>query len=321
MNFTKPDFSKVYRIEAIPSKDQPELAKKGIGAFPGTTQVVSVGYDRNLQKATHTGLDENAPEVLMLDGKEKEDILNWILENKKSLESKIGKPGYLDPTSDGWFSDLCTVYLETRQDLKISVNGHDNYLRPAINHKDAIALLVLYNNPFFPKSKRDVSKPEYKDSRFYITTDDELNTVVKNKLSTKKKVYVYLSELFEEGANTQKPWEVAYYMDLIKKKKSVKIEQLELQMDEAINSDDEMMKKFIEASEMPAEKLILLNMFKKGIEYGVIKYGKDGMYFRGAMNYRTTIEASVEFLQLQSNATELAGLKEAVDKEEKRHNK
>ena len=210
MKFFKPDFSKVYRIEAIPSKDQPELAKKGIGAFPGTTQVVSVGFDRNLQKAIFTGLDENAPEVLTLPEKEKEDAINWIQENKKTLEAKIGKPGYLDSTSDGWFSDLATIYLETRQDLKISVNGHDNYLKPAINHKDAIALLVLFNNPSFPKSKKDISKPEYKDSKFYITTDEELDTVVKGKLSTKKKVYVYLNELFKEGSNTQRPWEIAY---------------------------------------------------------------------------------------------------------------
>ena len=29
------DFSKVYRIEASPSRDSEELARKGLGTFPG----------------------------------------------------------------------------------------------------------------------------------------------------------------------------------------------------------------------------------------------------------------------------------------------
>jgi hypothetical protein len=208
--------------------------------------------------------------------------------------------------------------IETTQDLKISVNGHDNYLRPAINHKDALALIVLMNRPDFPKSKKDISKPEFKDARYYLTTDEELDTVVKAKLSDKKKVYVYLSELFKEGANKQKPWEIAFYMGIVKKQ-TVSVEELELKIDTAINSSPEVMAKFLEACELTDSELQLWNMFEKGIEYGIIRYGKDGMYYRGSVNYRATKAESIEYLQMPNMITELAALREEVQKKSKLH--
>jgi hypothetical protein len=50
-DFQKVDLSKTYRIEAVPSKNQPELAKKGVGTYPGTFQAITVNYDRVLNKA------------------------------------------------------------------------------------------------------------------------------------------------------------------------------------------------------------------------------------------------------------------------------
>ena len=44
------DFSKVYRIEAIPSRDSEELAKKGLGTFPGITQVISASWNDRLNR-------------------------------------------------------------------------------------------------------------------------------------------------------------------------------------------------------------------------------------------------------------------------------
>ena len=44
------DFSRVYRIESIPSRDSEELAKKGLGTFPGITQIVSASWNDTLKK-------------------------------------------------------------------------------------------------------------------------------------------------------------------------------------------------------------------------------------------------------------------------------
>jgi len=320
MKFKKVDFSKNYRIESVPSKDQPELAKKGVGAFPGTVQAITVGFNRTLNRAVNTGLDIHSPEILSLPKEEKDKAVEWIKQAKEELENLIGQPGYLDPTSDGWFSELATVLIETGQDLKIRVNGHDNYLRPSMSHRDKIALLVLANNPNFPQSKEDIKKPQFRDARYYLTTDDELQTVIETQLSDKKKIYVHLNELFKEGANKNRPWEVAFYVGLIRKKIG-SISNLELNLHNAIESDKDTAKKFIEACEMSEEKLLLHNMFEKAILYGIVKYGKDDMYYRGSMNYRNTKEGSIEFLEMPSMLTELAGLREAVAKEDKKHNK
>ena len=130
------DFSKVYRIEAIPSRDSEELARKGLGTFPGITQTVTATWDDKLKKFANTGFDENAPDVLRLPADKRKETQERIIAKREELETLIGIPGYLKPTSEAWLSELCITEIEVGQDLKIRVNGHTNELRPAENYKE-----------------------------------------------------------------------------------------------------------------------------------------------------------------------------------------
>lgn len=317
--FTEVDFSKTYRIEPVPSKIHGELKEKGISTYPGTTVSVTPSYDYTLSKYKNTGLDENDPVILKMDADAKKVAREWIKQTREWLEASIGNPGFLAPTSDGWASVLSTVLIETGQDLQIRVNGHINTLNPSTNHKDAIALLLLMNDPDFPKSKKDLSDSKYRGAKFYITTDEEIDNSTKAYKNKVTKAHVEFSKLFEEGSNKKRAWEIAYFMRLVNKQKG-NTEKLEMDMYNAIFQDktQETMGKFIEAVEMDNATLILYNMLNQAVSLGVIKVGKDNIYYRGTSNYRDSIEGSVNYLKMPDMATELAGLKEAVSKQLKK---
>ena len=318
MKPTKIDFSKNYRIESVPSKDQEELRKKGVGVYPGSTFTYTVTYDHVLGRYKNTGLDINAPEVLRLEKAEREDIQKWIKETKQSIESLIGIPDYLDVTKDGWTSELAVITVEVGQDLKIRVNGHDNVLKPSQNHKDQLALLILYNDPNFPKSKHDLDKPEFRNAKFYLTTDGEISEINKNKVQKNRKANVLMAELFDNAKDSRRAWEIAYYMELVKKQ-NVNAEELELYMDSAIK-DDETRDKFIEACELDNATLLLYNMFQKAIAFRIVQMSPDGYWHRGHTNYRKTKKDSVDYLLTPAMTQELADLRDEVAKKSKKQN-
>lgn len=320
MSFTKVDLSKNYRIESVPSKSIPQLAEKGIGSYPGTMVVIRPSWDYNLNKAKNTGLDENDPEVLQMNPEDRKEAIAWIKECRKNLEARIGQEGYLAPSSDGWSSELATVMLETAQDLKIKVNDHDNVLRPMMNHKDAISLLILMNDPTFPKSKKDTSNPKYRNAKYYITTEEEKDEQSKGEIQKTRKANIKMAELFDNGENKDKAWQLAFYMGLVRKQDASLIE-LEKTLQSAVFGDKtgETLNKFLEACELKNADLLLNNMFNQAINFGIVKVGSDGMYYRGNSNYRKSIADSVSYLQMPDMATELAGLREEVQKKLKVH--
>lgn len=316
-----PDFSKTYRVEAIPSKEHGELAKKGLGTFPGITQSVSASWNDTLRKFTHTGLDEHAPEILRLPVKEREEAQKAIIEKREYLESLIGFPGFLKPQTDNWLNPLCMVEIEVGQDLAIRVNGHTNVLNPMESYKDAIALCILMNNPNFPKSKADISDPTYKNSRFYITTDEEVTTISKGNMQKTRKAHVEMDKLFSEGKEKGKAWEVAFYLKLVNKQK-VNLDTLEESIYNAVFKDlsGKTIDLFLEACQMSTEKLLLHNMFQQGINLGIIRVSPDNYYHRGHTNYKKTKQDSVEYLQSPGMEIELAELRSEIEKRKKKHN-
>lgn len=314
------DYSKVYRVEAIPSKDSKELAEKGLSTFPGVTQYLSASWNDTLKKYENTGFDENSPYVLQLPADRREEAKKRIIAKREELEALIGKEGYLKPTSDAWLSELCITEIEVGQDLKVRVNGHTNELRPAENYKDAITLTLIMNSKTFPKSKADISKPEYRNAKFYLTTSDETAHFTKEALQKKKKGYVKLSELFDSGKNKQRAWEIAFKMGLVNKQK-VESEVLEQRIHDAIFLDKtgKTLEAFLEACEMDNAKLLVYNMFQQGINMGVVRVNADGHYHRGAANYRKTKQESVELLMSPGYEVELGELRSEVDARKKKH--
>jgi len=315
------DFSKVYRIEAIPSRDSEELARKGLGTFPGITQAISASWNDRLKKYDRTGFDENAPDVLRLPSEKKKEAQERIIEKRKELESLIGVPDYLKPTSEAWLSEICMVEIEVGADMKIRVNGHGNELRPAENYRDAISLALIMNNPNFPKSKADISKPEYRNSKFYLTTSEETTEFNKSKIQKSRKANIEMSKLFDESKNKQRAWEVAFKLGLVSKQK-VDSEVLEMRMQEAIFNDKtgKTMTEFLEACELDNATLAIHNMFQQGINMGVIRVSSDGYYHRGHVNYKKTKQDSILYLLAAGMEIELGELRSEVENRKKKHN-
>lgn len=315
------DYSKEYKIEAIPSKNNKELAEKGIGVYPGTMQYLTASWNDILKRYERTGFDENAPDILRLPTEKKVVVQKRVKEKREEIEAIAGLPeGFLKATSDAWISDLCIHQLELGQDLKVRVNGHNNTIRPFENYKDAILLALIMNNPRFPKSKEDLSKPEFKDARFYLTTDEEKSTLIRSSLTQKKQAYVALSNLFDDGKNKQRAWEVAYKLGLVNKQK-VDAEALELRLHEAIFNDKtgKTLEDFLETCALDNEALIIYNIFQAGINLGVIRVDTSGNYHRGANTYRKTKQDSIDYLLAAGNEIQLAELRSEVEARKKKH--
>jgi len=315
------DFSKVYRIEAIPSRDSEELAKKGLGTFPGITQTVTATWDDKLKKFANTGFDENSPEILRLPADKKKEVQERVIAKREELEALIGIPGYLKPTSEAWLSELCITEIEVGQDLKIRVNGHTNELRPAENYKDAISLAVIFNNPTFPKSKADISNPEFKNAKFYLTTSEETANYNKTKIQKTRKANIEMAKLFDEAKNKQRAWEIAFKLGLVNKQK-VDAEVLEMKMHDAVFNDKtgKTLEAFLDACELDNATLAIHNMFQQGINMGVIRVSPDGYYHRGHNNYRKTKHESIAYLMSAGMETELGELRSEVEGRKKKHN-
>lgn len=315
------DFSKVYRIEAIPSRDSDELAKKGLGTFPGITQTVTASWNDKLKKFSNTGFDENDPEVLRLPADKRKEVQERIIAKREELELLIGIPNYLKPTSEAWLSELCITEIEVGQDLKIRVNGHTNELRPAENYKDAISLAVIFSSPNFPKSKADISDPEFKNAKFYLTTSEETANFNKGKIQKTRKANIEMAKLFDEAKNKQRAWEIAFKLGLVNKQK-VDAEVLEMKMQDAVFNDKtgKTLESFLEACELDNATLAIHNMFQQGINMGVIRVSPDGYYHRGHNNYRKTKHESIAYLMSAGMETELGELRSEVEGRKKKHN-
>jgi hypothetical protein len=315
------DFSKVYRIEAIPSRDSEELAKKGLGTFPGITQTVTATWNDKLKKFANTGFDENDTVVLRLPADKRKEVQERIIAKREELETLMGMPGYLKPTSEAWISELCITEIEVGQDLKIRVNGHTNELRPAENYKDAISLAVIFSNPTFPKTKSDIRDPEYKNAKFYLTTSEETTNFNKGKIQKTRKANIEMAKLFDEAKNKQRAWEIAFKLGLVNKQK-VDGEVLEMKMQDAVFNDKtgKTLEAFLEACEFDNATLTIHNMFQQGINIGVIRVSPDGYYHRGHNNYRKTKQDSIAYLMSAGMEVEMAELRSEVEGRKKKHN-
>lgn len=310
------DFSKDYKIEAIPSKNYKEFAEKGISIYPGCSQTVTAKWNEMAQRFVDTGLDEYAPEILRIsDSNERKEIQQRIIDMREQIEQEIGIPNFLSPQNgDAWMSDMATVKIEVGQDLKVRVNNSsDNILRPYLSAKDKISYLLLLFNPKFPKSKSDISKPDFSEAKFYMTTNEEVDQMTKEKLTKNKKVYVELDKMFAPDANKQRALEVGYYLGLVRKG-SISPDVLEDAMLKFAIGNSENLDKFIEAVSLDNSELFLHNLIKRGLEYRVISVSSDGYYIRGAETYGRTIDQSVKLLSTPDKASELAQLRSEVEK-------
>lgn len=315
------DLSKSYTLEPkIKKGDLQGLDLENVSKHVGTSLFLFPKYNDRTGKYI-TGLDVNSSDVLSLPVEKRKAEQEKIREVKEELEAYFGQPGLLDPTSDFWLTFGITVTTDVNKKTYIELEGKVFDLSPTQNPLHKLALIVLGANDYLPKSRKEAGNPHYKDAKFLLTTNEEINKDAKENVRKEIARGNELFKLFGDKVNYERAWEIAYFMGLINPHKqsiSQEVLQQDLYMATKVPSE---LDKFLKACSLSNEDLLIYNIFKQGVQYDLIRYnGEIKLYTYGAANLRDTEDASIEYLKTPGMATTLAQLREAVDKRKKKKN-
>lgn len=307
------DFAKTYKVEAKPTKgDSNGLDRYGIGMFPGTVKRIGCSFDERTGKY-RTGLDEFHPSVQSLPKEEREKEIEWIKATREELEKMIGDPGALDAKNDD-FWELWRVNFEIDESKNVRVNGTHPLFNPENNWEHRLALITLNANKVVPLSKKDASNPEFLDSKFLVTTVEEEATFTKDRVRKTRERAVQMAKLFGDESNYERAWNIAYLLDIVKER--VNIDRLE-EILEGVTQDKEYLEKFLSLSKLEDEELALRVTVKQAIYHDIIKFNTaDRVYYRGGVNFRTTEEATTNYLKMPEMTRELVEIKAEVAKKQ-----
>lgn len=313
---TNLDFSKTYKLEPKVHKDGTGLSDQGISKYPGTTLNLGAGYNPQTGKY-RTGLDPQAPDVLQIeDPAEREALQKRLIEIKDGIEAYLGSPGILDPKSEYWDTYVIGLMTGKGKESFLQVGGKTFSLNPTENPMHKLALIVLRANNFLPFSKAEAGQPRYKDSKFYLMTEQEEATMASANVKLDIQRGSELGKLFGDEIQYQRAWEIAFYLDL-KPKKGISEEVLQEKLYLA-TKEEKVAQAFVRACKLPNEDILTANIFKKAVNLNIIKYnGVDKIYYRGTVNFRPTQEESIAFLKTEAMALEFASLNELVAKRSK----
>ena len=320
------DLSKTYTVEPkLASGDITGLAAAGLSKNVGTIRSFCVAFDRQTGKY-QTGLDEFAPEVTSLPEDEQKKRVDWIVETRNTLEKLFGQQGILDcRNADFW--DLWKVDFEITQDKKILVMGSHPQFQPEKFARHKLALITLYVGGDIPFSKKEASNPRFKNAQFVITTQDELNTLSKDRVKKSRKQGAEMEKLFpSEGGkgDFERAFSIAYLLG-VQKEPNISYEKLEETL-EIFSKQPEYIDRFLNFCKMENAELSIEIAIRKACDYSIITYrSEDKLYFRGGHNFRATEEATVQYFKTNmadpSIAREFAEIKSAVDKQDAKRKK
>ena len=314
------DLTATYKIEQrVPKGDPIGLSNYGISKLPGTFETICASYDPVTMKYK-TGLDPFASEVMILPTEEKVKKQAWIREKVAQLEEKIGRPGILDPTNDDFWSTF-SVILEVGEDLKTRIDGKYTEFHPQEIWTHELALILISIDNGFAHSKQDSFDPAYKDTKFFISTTDEIQGFEKVEKKKDRARQVEMSKLFDEnGRGFTRAIEIAYYIGAVRDT-NIGIDALEEVLEDSTTKGGKL-DEFLKACKLDDTEILISNIFKKAVNIGVVRYLKvDNVYHRGGVNYKSTEADSIEYLKTPSMETELQLIKEEVEKSEKRSKK
>lgn len=315
------DLTNTYKVEMkVNPGDMQGLNNEGLSRHVGTIKQFGVSFNETTGKY-ETGLDEYSPKILSLSKEEAEKEIEWIRATKANLEKLIGQPNILDPTNHDFWS-VWSVNIEVGQDKKLKLFGQHPNFYPNLHWQHALALITIKANDSLPLSKKAASDPKYKDSQFYITTTEEEVTFSKEVVRKSRKRATYMNELFSEGAgNYEKALRIAYLLNV--QKEPVGIEKLE-EILEIFSGQPEYIDNFIKLYEMDAAELELRTVFKKAVNYDIIRYDTvNKVYHKGAFNMRSTENDSIQLLMVNQMdgvvGREIAEIKAAVAKKDSKN--
>lgn len=316
MLLSKINFSKVYKIEPNIRKNGSGLSEYNLSKMPGSFHHRGVMFDPLINKFK-TPFDTKSKTVLTIkDENLRKKEIEAIESLKQEIESFLGKPGILDSTSEYW--DEFTIPIDVTSDRKVKVGeSNTNILNPAENLLHKLYVAVILGLELFPDTKEKAFSPEFKDSGFYITSEDAILEEDKDTMRKNIKAQAELNKLFDDNnIQRDRAWNIAYHMEL-NPKATVGDDTLQKDLYDAITRGG-LRDKFLSACALTNEELQVATDVRVGIKLDVIKFDRQlGVYRSGAHNFSDTIDKTVKFLLLPENATMLAGLTESILKKKK----
>lgn len=317
------DLAEVYKVRpAVKKGASGGLDKYDQSMYPGTTRFLFPTKDRNTGKYI-TGLDPDASEIWMMDEKERDKKRADIIKMKTELEQFYGKPGLLDATNDDFWANF-GIHVECDTKLKTRITiGRDTVaveeITPASNPVHRLGILVLRANGFLPMTQEEASHPDFYKEPVKLVTGTAVEAESQENNRNQKLYFKYINELFPEDGNAaqhERAWNISYLMNNrgASLSKNINASVLEDEFHQ-VTKDPRTMQLFLAKNKLSNQELAVEVIVKKALQLDMIKYDTTGGVYRwGGQNYESTIEKTMEFLKLESNASRLAQLKEAVDK-------
>lgn len=311
------DLSKEYEIKPrFIDNDPTGLGAYGRSSYPDTTKLIFCPIDYNLSKFS-TGLDHLHPTVLSIsDPAKRKARQEELIAIKEELESILGIS--LDPNIESSFWNNFAVVMgnDSHGNAYMDVKGRTFSLKPTENPYHKLAVIFLKHNNLLPASKEEAGEPKFREAKYLLTTADEINKDAKERVRVDQTRGKNLSELFGDNINYDRAWEIAYYLGYGPKKNMSEDLLNELLYEKTMVLNEA--KRFNKAMSEDNQTIATANLFKQALKLGIIKHNKnDDFYYRGGINYRSTEAESIQLLLTDAMSTELAQLREAVQKKSK----
>lgn len=261
--------------------------------------ILAPHYDTKLKRYL-TGLDSDDPEIALLPNKEESTKEKKRRdEKKKSLETVTGvQLGGLN--SEYWDNFAIELYQGRVFDTD---SPYDDIAITCLKRKGNVAF-----------GRDEIWKPECNDIEFYLETAE--GAKLGNSAHRRKKTRA-IGELGKLLDNRERLFNISYFLNLSPGLQET-MDELEDKLTLFLESDPDNVEKFISACVMDNEKISNINLFRKATKLKIVDFEPvTKLYFRGNMNYKNTIETSVDFLMLAENRKEIEEIAEAVARKER----
>lgn len=244
-----------------------------------------------------TGIDENGYEVNKITDSEsrkktKEEVKNL----REYLEGLVNED--LSGTSKFW-EDFAIVIPS---DNSLTLNRNNPY--------DIIKYYALVANRYVAPSKRDASKPEFLNTKYYAFFEDveKAEEVSVRKLRDKAK-----SKLIDIENDKDMMVLIGQYLEGFRYRKELKPDTLYEMLSIYIeNKDLKNAERFLKAMLKPIEELRFKVNVDRAIKKKLVKF-RDGFYYRGGTNLGKSIDDVYKNLSDPEFALEYQSIKEELE--------
>jgi len=303
--------------DAINTVDQ-QLAKNGYQRYPGTTEMF-LPYKESSGKY-RTGLDVEAPYLMKLSDEDRIAEIARIKEAKTRLETALGVPGILDPTSlfYNFAASKEALIRKFGTDLKVVPVKLGNSVE-VFSTSDVIKEITgfwLKVHPRIAPSLDAYNRGQVpSDIKYYIVDDEAESRETYNKKREINKAIVAF-----EGLTPTKKKQIARLMGLPVTESTLEetvynlidtqLKQVEFK--DGVNKGLAPVRLFNELIKTTDERLKVKDLVEQAVTHSIYRTGQGGKMLEGNVTIATSKEELVEFLLDEKNQLDLIALEKKL---------